>query len=324
MNTLPLVSIIIPAFNAEKYIAAAVDSVLRQSYRNLELIVVDDGSTDRTAAIVRGYGNSVTYLYEENSGGCAKPRNRGIRVAGGQYVSVFDADDVMAPGKIECQVKALLRYPELGAVFTDYVNFGQAGPTHQSHFQTCPQLLSVFRQQGAGRLVILDSKTSCRIMLNENFTSACSPVFPRWALDRVGTYDERLGGSEDFEFHYRLASTYAIGVINEVGYHRRLHPGSMNADVLNILENKIRSRELILRYERQSSHRKSLRRAIGVYQLHVGHHLLGKHNLRSLGRTLQSLRYQHPFNSLFMRNVAKVVLGSAGLIRVGDHAKQAH
>ena len=86
------VSVIIPTFNSERYLAEAIDSVLSQTYQNIECIVVDDGSTDNTPAIVQGYGDRIRYIYQENAERSAA-RNRGIVAATGQYISFLDADD---------------------------------------------------------------------------------------------------------------------------------------------------------------------------------------------------------------------------------------
>src|SRR5712691_12899952 len=108
MSANPLVSVIIPAFNAERFIRQTLDSVLAQTYQNLEVIVVDDGSTDRTRECVLSYRDRVKYLYEENSGGCSKPRNEGIRAASGALLAFLDADDVMAPHRIAREVRFLI------------------------------------------------------------------------------------------------------------------------------------------------------------------------------------------------------------------------
>lgn len=111
MGAKPLVSVIIPAYNAQDMIGETLDSILAQTYRNLEIIVVDDGSTDRTSQVVKGYGSRVLYHYQKNSGGCAVPRNAGIERSSGDFLCFIDADDLMAPDRVALQVAFMERYP---------------------------------------------------------------------------------------------------------------------------------------------------------------------------------------------------------------------
>ena len=102
----PLVSVIIPVYNGERYLAEAVDSALRQRYRRFEIIVIDDGSTDATPEVVRGYGEQVSGLVQPNQG-TAAARNRGVESARGELYAFLDADDVWLEHKLAAQVIAL-------------------------------------------------------------------------------------------------------------------------------------------------------------------------------------------------------------------------
>jgi len=111
-RTEPAVSIVIPAFNASWCIRRAVDSVLAQTFTDFELIVVDDGSTDETAEILRSYGDALRVVSQPN-GGMSCARNAGIRIARGRYIAFLDADDRWLPAKLERQVKLLDDRPAL-------------------------------------------------------------------------------------------------------------------------------------------------------------------------------------------------------------------
>ena len=102
-----LVSVIIPVFNGEKYIRCAIDSVLEQDYKPIEIIVIDDGSSDATLEILRDLGNEISIYHQPNKGSAAA-RNLGIRMAKGSYIAFLDADDYWFPGKISAQMEALL------------------------------------------------------------------------------------------------------------------------------------------------------------------------------------------------------------------------
>ena len=110
----PLVSVVMAAYNAEQYVGAALDSVLAQDYEPLEVVVVDDGSSDRTAEIVRSFSN-VRYVHQENAGPAAA-RNRAFGESRGEFVAVLDSDDLMAPGRIRRQARYLCAHVDVGAV----------------------------------------------------------------------------------------------------------------------------------------------------------------------------------------------------------------
>lgn len=112
----PLISVIIPVYNADKYLAEAIESVLVQVDYPLEIIVVDDGSTDNSAAVAQKFGDKIQYLYQENSG-IATTRNQGIKLSNGEYFSFLDADDLWTKNKLALQISAFERNSNLDIVF---------------------------------------------------------------------------------------------------------------------------------------------------------------------------------------------------------------
>ena len=116
MTAPPLISVMIGAYNAEPYLAEAIESVFAQTHRPLELIVVDDGSTDGTAAVAQGYGDRLSSAQQEN-GGNGAARNRALQLANGNYFAFLDADDRFTPRKLEIQLAALDADPALDVVF---------------------------------------------------------------------------------------------------------------------------------------------------------------------------------------------------------------
>lgn len=117
-STFPLVSIIIPTYNYGQYLSKAVDSCIHQSYRNIEIIVVDDGSTDDTRVVTEGLDDRLVYVYQENKGVSAA-RNNGLGVASGDFVAFLDADDYLLPESVAMRVEVLQKHPDVGIVFTD-------------------------------------------------------------------------------------------------------------------------------------------------------------------------------------------------------------
>jgi glycosyltransferase involved in cell wall biosynthesis len=113
-----LVSVVIPAYNAERWVGAAVRSVLAQTYANFEVLVVDDGSKDGTAVVAEAFGGPVRCIRQKN-GGVSRARNHGAAQARGEFLAFLDADDDWLPAKLGTQVRRLLDRPELVASFMD-------------------------------------------------------------------------------------------------------------------------------------------------------------------------------------------------------------
>jgi glycosyltransferase involved in cell wall biosynthesis len=122
MANRPLISCIVPVYNGERYLAEALDSILAQTYRPLEILVVDDGSTDRTPEVIAGYGSAARTLHQPNAGPAAA-RNRGIAAASGAFLAFLDADDRWHPAKLERQMMRFAARPELDASVTLAQNY---------------------------------------------------------------------------------------------------------------------------------------------------------------------------------------------------------
>ena len=127
----PTVSVIIPSFNRARLVALTIDSVLAQTWRDVEVIVIDDGSTDDTPAVLAGYGNRIRSVRQPNRG-MNPSRNTGIELARGKYLALLDSDDLWEPWKLELDLNLLGRFPDAAFVFSDFAimrdDFGVAGP----------------------------------------------------------------------------------------------------------------------------------------------------------------------------------------------------
>lgn len=240
MKINPLVSVIIPAFNAQDLISETIDSILAQTYNNIEIIVVDDGSTDQTAKVVAGYGSKIHYFYQNNSGGCAVPRNTGITHSTGDYLCFMDADDLMTPDRISRQVDFMERNPNVGIVFCDYQNFKDEKTYSNSHFQTCPKLWPLIKDKD--ELILSDA---CNHLVQENFGCGGALFIRRSMLNFEPGFEPVLTSCEDFHFYFRLARHSLVGAINEVGFLRRLHGNNMSGNKVRMHSEGIRSRTLL-------------------------------------------------------------------------------
>lgn len=116
----PLVSVILPVFNTEKYVTESVESVLNQTYKNIEIICINDGSTDNSLEILKTFGEKITLINLEKNGGISVARNAGIEVAKGDYIAFMDADDVWTSEKIEHQINEFMKNEKLQISFTQF------------------------------------------------------------------------------------------------------------------------------------------------------------------------------------------------------------
>lgn len=209
------VTVIIPAFNSAKHLPGALESVFKQTYRDSELVVVDDGSTDDTRKVLEGYKNRVTYLYQEN-GGPSKARNTGIRAAKGRYVAFLDADDLWLPHKLEQQIQLIESDPRLGLVFSDAEYF-EGEP---------PMVGSYWKQRGCYEMIVSESR-----MIRNAFSKlmAINPILPSTALvkkdcfEKAGPFDEALRYVEDKEMWLRISRHYSMACVPLPLVKRRVH-----------------------------------------------------------------------------------------------------
>jgi glycosyltransferase involved in cell wall biosynthesis len=232
-----LVSIIIPAYNASKYIGRTLDSACAQTYSNLEIIVVNDGSTDDTPGIVAAAmtSDSRIRIITTVNRGVAAARNVGIETAGGAYLAFLDADDLWHPTKIEKQVRALEALPPTwGGVYTLYYFINDSD--------------EILRPGGSRfeRGYIYARHISAKFVGNGS-----ALLVRREVIDTIGGFDPSyaaagIGGCEDLDFELRLSARYKIEAVPErlVGY--RIYPGNMSSDAGRMAFSLIRTVERAL------------------------------------------------------------------------------
>ena len=195
----PLVSVVMPAYNVAWCIGRAVDSVLAQDFRACELIVVNDGSTDGTRALLERYGAAITVINQDNRGMSAA-RNAGIRRARGTYVAFLDADDWWLAGKLSRQVELMHGRPEIGFSSTTVRVEDDNG-----------RLLNLWRCPNGSTEIL-----ATLFAENAAIAGGCSAVMARRdLLDRVGLFDESLRGFEDPDLWMRLAAVSGYACIDE-------------------------------------------------------------------------------------------------------------
>lgn len=222
----PLVSVIIPAWNAEKWIAETLSSVIAQTWSNLEIIVVDDGSTDCTEIIIKENFPSVRYIYQNNAGS-PTARNRGVAESSGDFLAFLDSDDLWLPEKIEAQMRILLSEPKISLVFCDYEPFGLKSET-TAGFDRGPILKTLPTKEIEinGKLIV--SRDSLTPLLKDLFCQIPSCwLVKRKDFYRINGFDITLRtGAEDWLFAIQLANIGLFSFDTRKLVRRREHTGS--------------------------------------------------------------------------------------------------
>ena len=209
------VSVIIPTYNYSRFIGEAIDSALAQTRAPLEVIVVDDGSTDGTAEVLAAYGDRIRVLRQKNSG-VAMARNAGIAAARGEYLAFLDSDDAWYPRKLERQMPRFDAEPSLGLVHC-------GAETIDSEGRTLKMSVDGMEGQVAEAMLRLDREV---IM-----PQGSSIVVPKRVAEEIGGFDARLPPSEDWDFCYRVAARYAVGYVAEVLVRYRLHGSGIHMNI---------------------------------------------------------------------------------------------
>lgn len=209
---MPRVTILIPTYNHQAYLAEAVESALNQTYRDREVLVVDDGSTDRTPDILDRYGRAIRVIRKEN-GGTPSALNTGIRNAEGEWVAWLSSDDAFLPTKIERQMEHAAASPNCSVIYTNwYVVDGRGEVVSQSASPSFPTQFQLIQTLFTG-CVINGSTTLVR----------------RSALERAGLFDETLPQAHDWDMWLRLARDFVFGHVPEPLLRYRWHGANMSA-----------------------------------------------------------------------------------------------
>lgn len=236
----PTISIVTPAHNVATYIAETIESALRQTRTDFELLIVDDGSTDETASVVARYAahdSRIRVLQQEN-GGIAAARNCALAIARAPYVALLDGDDVWFPNYLAEQLDILERFPDISILGANALNLGGACNDEP--------LLPLTPDQRIRRLSLLQ-------LIHAEDSMSILAVMRREAGDRLGWFDSALRRSEDYDLWLRAASAGLVVAVNPtpLGRYRR-RPDSLSSDELAMLR-AIRQPLLKLRADHQDA-----------------------------------------------------------------------
>jgi glycosyltransferase involved in cell wall biosynthesis len=289
---MPVVSVVIPSYNAARYLAAAVDSALNQSFRDVEVIVVDDGSTDDTAAVMSRFASPVQYLHQENRG-VAEARNQGIKASRGRYVAFLDADDTWTPEKLYRQVAALAGALGQRACYSAYT--------------VCSDALEPLAVQRSRRY----GSTLEDLLLRGNVIgNICTVLCDRALFAEVGGFDPDLSQCADWDMWIRLATLTEFVYLDEPLVNYRQHgsnmsrwPNLLERDSLRVLEKGFSLAEVpaAVRARRRAAFGRNYMVLAGTYFHARRYRDFVRCLLRALPRDPWQLRYLVSVPSRFIR-----------------------
>jgi glycosyltransferase involved in cell wall biosynthesis len=242
----PLVSVIIPCYNAERYLAECLDSVLNQSCDNTEIIVVDNNSKDGSLAIAKEYAAKYPQkikVLEEKQAGAPYARNTGFMASSGEYIQFLDADDTLAKDKFKQQLNAFTS--DVDVVVSDYGVYSN-DLNEVLELRTFPSIDNNLLQTAVNSIIITGN-----------------PLYKRTAIEKYGCYDVNLTASQDWEFHIRLALNGAkFKYLSGEFFHYRKHSESLSSNWVSVYNVAI---TIIERYAEQIKKSSMYNAAIGKH-----------------------------------------------------------
>ncbi|KAF3885339.1 MULTISPECIES: glycosyltransferase family 2 protein [Nostocales] len=209
---MPTISVIIPAYNAEHTILQTIESVQRQTFSDFEIIVIDDGSTDRTLEVLNAIADSRLKIFSYDNGGLPVARNRGMARATGEFLAFLDADDLWSPDKLQLQLAALQQRPEAGVAYS------------WTHFMD---------EQGksfhADEPIYFEGNVYSKLLVKNFLASGSNPLIRKQAIESVGEFYPPAGGSADWDYWVRLAALWHFVVVPKPQIFYRQSSSSMSS-----------------------------------------------------------------------------------------------
>lgn len=208
------ISVIMPCHNGERFLRSAVESVLRQSYDNFEIIFINDGSTDATEKIVCSFSDSRLKYFYQNKRGVSRARNYGIKLSNGEFIALLDSDDLWSVEKLELLVKRINRGKETYFLHSSYYVINE-------------------KDDIIGKIKLTQTSDILRrLLLEGNIIGPPSGVLvKREVFESVGGFDPLLSTAADWDMWIRIASRYPVGYIDEPLFKYRKHSSNMHYDI---------------------------------------------------------------------------------------------
>lgn len=212
---MPLITVIIPAYNAERTIVQTIASVQKQTFSDFEIILIDDGSTDRTLELLGSIQDERLKIHSYSNGGLPIARNRGIAHATGEFISFLDADDLWTVDKLELQLAALQQNPKAGVAYSWTCNMSEKGDSFYP-----------------GQSVSFEGNVYAKLLVSGNFiASGSNCLIRKQAIESVGEFDSALKSCEDWDFYLRLAARWSFVVVPKAQILYRQSSGAMSSKI---------------------------------------------------------------------------------------------
>ena len=283
------ISVIIPAYNAAEYLGEALSSAAAQTLRPFEIIVVDDGSTDKTADILREFITRFPDLLKcisQSNRGPAAARNAGIRLAQGDLIAFLDADDLWDRDKLALQVEALAKSPEAGLVFCDMRHQVAGQQVHASYLHE-----RGYHHVGAGHIY--------ENLLEENFIFTPTVLVRREVLKRVGHFSENLRITEDYDLWLRIAQEHSVCFVDRPLVTRRRTADNLTNDRYLYAHSSLTLHEKLLAMnEGHPLRRAIIQRKLNADRFNLGYLLFTQSRMKearkSMGPTVFCKEYAAP------------------------------
>jgi glycosyltransferase involved in cell wall biosynthesis len=218
MSQIPKISVIIPTYNHGGYVGKAINSVLNQTYKDYEIIVVDDGSTDNTRRLIDAYGNQIKYIYQENQG-LASARNTGIQASQAKYVAFLDADDWFAEDNLQIKMSFMESHPDAVWVYSDWQYLDDKG----NYLEKGSTIFKYAQKRLTGHIFE-------ELVYSRNFVSPCTVVVKKAILEDVGYFDPEVICQEDLDLWLRISLKYPAHYIDKALVYVTALPGSLSRD----------------------------------------------------------------------------------------------
>lgn len=240
---MPFLSVVIPVFNRRELLRRAIQSVLKQTFKDFELIVVDDGSTDGVEGLDELREPGVKFLRLEENGGVSRARNRGVELSGGEWICFLDSDDLWMPRKLEKQVRWTKSNPDFRILQSKeiWIRNGKRVNPPSTHEKSAGDLFEA-------------SLDRCMI-------TPSSVMMQRSLFEECGRFDESLPACEDYDLWLRISCRYPVGLVNEyLLYRYGGHPDQLSSSVMGLDRFRIKSLLRLLTHEELSEKQRELAR----------------------------------------------------------------
>jgi glycosyltransferase involved in cell wall biosynthesis len=259
----PLISAVVPAYNCGDLVSGAIESILNQTYEPIEVIAIDDGSTDETPRVLESYGDAIRFVRQPNSGP-ARARNHGVSLSRGEFIAFCDADDLWLPEKTAEQMAYFRDHQGCHLVYADLKVRAVTGEVlYESYFSQYPR---------AGVEPIFES------LLSGCFILTSTVLVRSGTVRSVGGFDEQFWSGQDLDLWLRIARSFEVGQVNKVLAVKREHPTNISASGDRALESR---RRVFLKAERQMAPDAShAARSTASHMIGRLSHYIGVHRLR--------------------------------------------